>query len=567
MAIVYVDHESIKNSVDYFVEANTISGEQLGMFFFFKAIGFDSKTFKAFPKVSGISPERRKEYLTTIYNLSGIYDYSNEEGKKKCCLFPFSLAAEIGKSNLFNPGTAFKGLLSRMRDTVDNTLIDDNKFLRKDESSPDDFRFPQNYIDILLQNFLQNEKVSIVHLAAWYFRFRGVTVPNEWISDKTEDVEKAFTRVCVKKMITDLNISENELESIFYWNETESISFSETKISGVELRGMMNFHNDYKPEVTVLSEGGNDYMNEITSIDLDETEELAQPTGDNISKEQLLTLLKSSKQVILYGAPGTSKSHIAEELKSDFEETLTIQFHASLTYEQFIGGISIDDDGNFVSKAGVFLSFCQRAKQNPDKEYLFIIDEINRGNVSKVFGETILALDREYKVSLANAINVGEEKITEFQIPRNLNIIATMNSADRSIAQIDFAIRRRFAFVKFFPNYELLKSISDCEAIPDISPDVLLKSINKSIFNVLKDENMLLGHAYFIPRWAINDGKIKWTYEVLKMLFNYYVIPIIEEYTYGNTRYLNNILGTSLPKRIEDTDKFIEALSEKFTIK
>lgn len=91
----------------------------------------------------------------------------------------------------------------------------------------------------------------------------------------------------------------------------------------------------------------------------------------------------------------------------------------------------------------------------------------------------------------------------------------------------------------------------------DIKPDELPKNLNKAIFNVLRDENMLLGHAYFIPTWTIKDEKIVWTIDDLKMMFNYYIIPIIEGYTRGNARFLNSILGSSLAKRIDDTDETV----------
>lgn len=307
-------------------------------------------------------------------------------------------------------------------------------------------------------------------------------------------------------------------------------------------------------------------MSDMKDIEASKAEELSQPVGGNITANRLKNLLLAAKQVILYGVPGTSKSYLANQIKEDFTKCVMVQFHANSTYEQFIGGVSIDDQGNFVSKPGVFLTFCEEAREdkNPENKYLFIIDEINRANVSKVFGETILTLDREYTADLAGGIRYNGKMIQRFSIPENVYIIATMNSADRSIAQIDYAIRRRFAFVRFYPNYELISSVSDTSKMPQIKPDVLLKNINKAIFNVLKDENMLLGHAYFIPKWAMSDGKIRWTPEVLKQLFNYYIIPIIEEYTYGNFRYLANILGLNLPKKIEDTDRFIEELKNQF---
>lgn len=569
MKVLYVDEQSVHSCVEYFRGLKIDSPEQLGMFFFFKSIGFDEKIYHAFPKVSGISNEDRKDYLKNMYKLSALYDYDFENGDKKCCLFPFSISEEIGKSQHFNPGTPFKGLLSRMRDTVDNTLVDDSKFLRKDDTNPDNFKFPRDYIQILMNNFLRGERISLVKFATWYFRFRGIECPSEWAQKPTDDVYCAYTRVCTKTLIDELKLTEEELSTVFYLDESELIHFSETRITGDKLRSFMKFHKDYVPDVTKISKGGNDYMSDINDIEIEKTEELAQPTGNNITAESLYDLLTATKQVILYGAPGTSKSHITNEIKDKFKESALIQFHASLTYEQFIGGISVDDKGNFVNRPGVFLEFCEKARideQNGDK-YLFIIDEINRGNVSKVFGETILTLDREYTADLVRPVECDGKTVTKFSIPSNVYIIATMNSADRSIAQIDYAIRRRFAFIKFYPNYELISSISDCTGMTEVKPNVLLKSINKAIFNVLKDENMLLGHAYFIPKWAIGaDKKIKWTPETLKMLFNYYIIPIIEEYTYGNARYLTNILGSNLPTRIADIDTFIAELKKQFKV-
>ncbi len=565
MALVYVDEASIASCINYFKKLHISSGEQLGMFFFFKSIGFNEKEYHSFPKVSGISNEDRKIYLQSMYKLSALYDYAAESGEKRCCLFPFSITEEIGKADMFNPGTAFKGLLSRMRDTVDNTLVDDSKFLRKDDTNPDNFKFPANYIQLLQSNFLRNKRISLVYFAAWYFRFRGVEVPDAWVDGlPTEDIYKAYTRVCTKILTSELKITEDELSFLFYHNENEVIHFADYRLEGFTLRNKLNFSKEYKPEITGLPRGGNDYMNQINDIELARTEELAQPTGNNITAEGLKELLFATKQVILYGAPGTSKSHITNEIKGDFTECALVQFHANSAYEQFIGGISVDDDGHFESKPGIFLDFCEKARRDLNSDYLFIIDEINRGNVSKVFGETILTLDREYTADLVRSVKWGEEDITKFSIPENVYIIATMNSADRSIAQIDYAIRRRFAFVKFYPNYELISAISDCSAMPEVKPDILLKNINKEIFNVMKDENMLLGHAYFIPKWAMDAGRIKWTPEVLKMLFNYYIIPIIEEYTYGNARYLANILGTSLPKRIDNTEQFMKELKRKF---
>ena len=150
-----------------------------------------------------------------------------------------------------------------------------------------------------------------------------------------------------------------------------------------------------------------------------------------------------------------------------------------------------------------------------------MIDEINRGNVSKIFGETILALDREYSVQLPTALSSKDgTTITEFRIPENVYILATMNSADRSIALVDYAIRRRFAFVDFYPNSEVVDFESDYSQLGDIKVGKVMDGINEKLYSVLGDADFLLGQSYFLPKWARDEanGKIKWTPHILKRL-------------------------------------------------
>lgn len=301
------------------------------------------------------------------------------------------------------------------------------------------------------------------------------------------------------------------------------------------------------------------------SVTREEVTNLAAPHGDNITEEELSELLLDTRQVVLSGPPGTGKSHISNKVKLVFDHSYLIQFHPNLTYEQFIGGSTFDENGVVHPKAGVFLEFCYEAgkAENSNQKYLFMIDEINRGNVSKIFGETILALDREYSVQLPTALSSKDgTTITEFRIPENVYILATMNSADRSIALVDYAIRRRFAFVDFYPNSEVVDFESDYSQLGDIKVGKVMDGINEKLYSVLGDADFLLGQSYFLPKWARDEanGKIKWTPHILKRLFNYYVIPIIEEYTYGNKRYLQNILGDKLVGRISDEEEFIEEL-------
>ena len=172
-------------------------------------------------------------------------------------------------------------------------------------------------------------------------------------------------------------------------------------------------------------------------------------------------------------------------------------------------------------------------------------------------------MDREYTVQLPTTLTAKDgTTVTEFRIPENVYILATMNSADRSIALVDYAIRRRFAFVVFYPNSEVVDFESDYSQLDEIKVGKVMDGINEKLYSVLGDADLLLGQSYFLPKWARDEvsGKIKWTPQILKRLFNYFVIPIIEEYTYGNKRYLQNILGDKLVARISDDEEFIEEL-------
>ena len=220
-----------------------------------------------------------------------------------------------------------------------------------------------------------------------------------------------------------------------------------------------------------------DYLNSLEPLE-DEDALLTEPyTQQNFlantylpqqTMSELQELLLDKNQIILYGPPGTGKSFVAQELAKliteqadpPHEQVEMIQFHPAYSYEDFIEGIKPESipvgDGtytvNYPTRPGVFTSFCQNARKNPNVPHLFIIDEINRGNIARIFGELMLLLEyRERTVPLPYSK-------TRFRIPDNVYIIGTMNTADRSIALVDFALRRRFHFFKFGAEPDILDS-------------------------------------------------------------------------------------------------------------
>ena len=293
---------------------------------------------------------------------------------------------------------------------------------------------------------------------------------------------------------------------------------------------------------------GSDSIEDASKIEKVETRipftinDLAETTYLPIEKlRDIEALLIEKKQVIFYGPPGTSKTYVArrfsEYFTQDTDNVEVIQFHPSYSYEDFIEGIKpiILKTGvsGFSKEPGLIKKMVKRCIKTPEKRFVLIIDEINRGNISKIFGELIYLLEyRNEKISLTYS---SEEK---FSIPPNIYIIGTMNSADRSIAFVDYALRRRFYFIEFYPNskngilFDWFKDKSvqgiDAKEIVD-----MLDQINQKITTQLGKEYQI-GYSYFMVK-NLNRNK-------LKMIFKYAVIPLIEQYYFGKRKDLKEIM-------------------------
>ena len=243
------------------------------------------------------------------------------------------------------------------------------------------------------------------------------------------------------------------------------------------------------------------------------------------------TLLQEKKQVIFQGPPGTGKTYVAQKLArhlaGDDDRWRIVQFHPSYSYEDFVQGYrpTLLDNGQpgFRLKDGPFMRIAGQAENDPGRRYFLIIDEINRGNLAKVLGELYFLL--EYRKTPMNLMYQGGEEPT-FTMPDNLFIIGTMNTADRSIALVDLALRRRFAFVDFSTNEEPVKGLlrrwlaaNDLDGM-DWVADVVERANEK-----LDDHHAAIGPSYFM-RQNLNNGAVE-------RIWEHNVLPYIEERLFG----------------------------------
>jgi len=310
--------------------------------------------------------------------------------------------------------------------------------------------------------------------------------------------------------------------------------------------------------------------NEITMCDNQTTSAVIDEPSTIEQKEDHNSKQKIPKNIILHGPVGTGKTFISniiaqriiensihnireieDIIKSEQnnskdtypDKIRKVTFHKSYSYEDFIAGIkAVSENGNISYRIedGIFKEFCDIASKNPDQNYVFIIDEINRGDISRIFGELITLIEEDKRGISINLPFKREGKAIEFLVPDNLYIIGTMNDSDRNIALIDVALRRRFTFFRVGFNENLLSqwlSVLGDESSNKIKE--FIKYLNEEIKTRI-GEDYEIGHAFFAPIIKIKD--VNEAQDEVYVIFKYKIFPLLEEYFHSDREILTEFL-------------------------
>ena len=496
---------------------------------------------------------KKGAYADNIRNFYKFYDELNAELKKDEELGSL-LKSKLDDNCYADPElrtlTADVGFyISRYLKTVDDEFDEDDPELVSDEWSPSLAEYPPCFTKDQWLDLLNNKNIIGPvwggTLAAFYIEGGSATCSQ--IAQKYNKTAPTISGYCTnlakaiyKKTNCPLSTRENGKKR--YW----PILFQGKK-AGTEIPGKFIWklrpelydaltEFDIKQYQWAVEDGGESGIG-----DKDPVEPIDAYTKDDFLSEVYMTesrynnlvgILKNKKNIILQGAPGVGKTFTARRLaysvmgEKDDSRIEFVQFHQNYSYEDFMMGYKPVDDG-FELKYGIFYRFCQKAASEPEQDYFFIIDEINRGNMSKIFGELLMLIEKDYRGTTVSLAYNG----LPFSVPKNLYIIGMMNTADRSLAMIDYALRRRFSFFDMEPGFDSDGFIQHRESLNSETLDVLVERVKDLNKEIAGDKSLgkgfCIGHSYFCGCDSCTD---EWLHSVVE----YDILPMLSEYWFDD---------------------------------
>lgn len=313
-----------------------------------------------------------------------------------------------------------------------------------------------------------------------------------------------------------------ELEKMEYFNNPQGSLFKLTKGEYDFIFDLIRDENPLAEETPSKKYSKTNFLNDVYMIES--------------RYDMLRSVLKNKKNIILQGAPGVGKTFTAKRLaysimeEKDESRIEFVQFHQNYSYEDFMMGYKPVNDG-FELKHGIFYRFCQKAANQPDKEFFFIIDEINRGNMSKIFGELLMLIENDYRNIKATLAYTG----LSFSVPDNIHIIGMMNTADRSLAMIDYALRRRFSFFEIEPGFDSHGFIKYQNTLGNETFNELVEKVKELNKEIALDKSLgkgfRIGHSYFCNQKTCSD-------EWMKSIVDFDILPMLSEYWFDDNNKL-----------------------------
>ncbi len=310
----------------------------------------------------------------------------------------------------------------------------------------------------------------------------------------------------------------SELSQMEYFSMNQGSLFKLTKEEFEVIMDMIREENTSPVSDKKVPYSKNDFLHEVYM------------TSDKY--DRLKAVLLKKKNIILQGAPGVGKTFAAKRLaysimgEKDDDRIAFVQFHQNYSYEDFMMGYKPADNG-FELKYGIFYQFCQKAANHPDQDYFFIIDEINRGNLSKIFGELLMLIEADYRDHTATLAYNG----LPFSVPNRLHIIGMMNTADRSLAMIDYALRRRFSFIEMVPGFDSEGFLNYQKSLNNDTFNALISCIKDLNQYIMQDKSLgkgfCIGHSYFC-------GADECTEAWMRDIVDFDIMPMLNEYWFDD---------------------------------